>query len=129
MSNSLYNSKEFKKLQSKWYKKLADAGFEDIEQEDGNLKRWASSVFKSRYDPTLFAAKEEYYRLAGQFLHDHVFDTRVEKMIWERHTAGISQEDIHLQLKARGIKIGHCRVTDIVMKLARIMVLECNVKT
>lgn len=32
-----YRSKEFKKLQSEWYKKLADTGFDDIEYANGQL--------------------------------------------------------------------------------------------
>lgn len=36
---SLYNTKEFKLLQSKWYAKLAEEGFDDIEDKNEMLKQ------------------------------------------------------------------------------------------
>lgn len=87
-------SKEFRKLQTLWYKKLKTTGFEDAEQRDGNLKDWHSFNFvkpshhsNQREDMDNTA---EYYRLAGHFFHHHPFKTLSERQIWELHSDGKS---------------------------------------
>ena len=65
MSQSL-NNKDFQKLQAQWYDKLKKTGFEDAEQSNGALKCWSATKFK---DTSRVKAKEEYFRLAGHFLH------------------------------------------------------------
>jgi hypothetical protein len=121
MPDPKYSSKEFQKLQAKWYKKIADAGHEEIEQPDGNLKVWASSFFVVHHDPVIYAAKEEYYRLAGQFLHDFVFANNIEKQIWAWHSEAVGVDDMHGRLKKKGITVGRNRIHSIVTRLARIM--------
>lgn len=98
-------SKEFQKLQKQWYKKLEKTGFKDAEQEDGNLKVWESSYFSSRYSEGAFSAKEDYYRLAGQFLHSHKFETPKEQRIWSLHAEGKSIRTIAKELKTYPQKI------------------------
>jgi len=88
-------TKEFNKLQEKWYKKLKDKGFDDIETSDGRLKKWASShikrqILENGLDVTLslINAKTEYFRAAESFLYDHKFSSSYEKRIWKMHTEG-----------------------------------------
>ena len=88
------NSKEFKALQAKWNKKLAKSGFYDIEQEDGNLKSWHSFRFQAAGKDGSGAAKEEYYRLAGQFYHDYAFKNNFEKKVWYLNSEGFSAREI-----------------------------------
>lgn len=90
------DSKEFLALQDKWYKKLEKQGFDEIEQPNGMLKAWHSYTFMRQDDESVHAgpARQEYYRLAGQFLHDHDFDNAIEKKAWELHCDGLSIEDI-----------------------------------
>ena len=86
------NSKEYKKLQATWYKKLAKSGFEDAEQLDGNLKEWHSYRYVLDVHPGVASqdSRAEYYRLAGHFLHSHAFENLHERQIWELHCEGKS---------------------------------------
>lgn len=112
-------------LQKVWDERLANAGFEDIEQrEDGNLKSWASSHFASpsSHNPTAFQAKEEYYRLAGQFLYDYTFASPLERAIWKYHSEGVSVYKIPQLLKKKGVKVPkRSRIHQIIQKLANEM--------
>lgn len=85
-----YNSKEFKKLQAEWYKKLEDSGFEDIEPHENTLKSWSLEIGRklNQERPLVMQAKLDYYGMARSFLHDYHFNTETDKEIWERHSEG-----------------------------------------
>ena len=120
------NSPEFKALQAQWDKKLADSGFKDIEQRDENLKIWDSHFFRvyhRKYGDGL-AAREEYYRLAGQFLHSYKFKNPTEKTIWKHHSDGHSVREISQELKKVNIKLGKTAVDVAVRRLAEEMLKE-----
>jgi hypothetical protein len=96
------NSKDFKKLQQQWYKKLARSGFKDIERpndKDEWLVIFDGEFFRNsrRYDKA--ESTEKYYTLARQFLHEHVFNTSLEKRIWAEFSEGLSIVQIGLKLK------------------------------
>jgi hypothetical protein len=121
------NSPEFKELQDLWYKKLADSGFEDIEQPDGNLKFWASHYFRVKYNATKEEGKQEYYRLAGQFLYDHKFKNKLERRIWELHSIGTPAPLIQEKLMGTRRKkhIGMTRIHNTIRRLAKEMIRTC----
>lgn len=119
------DSKEFKDLQAKWYKKLANTGFADIEQPDGNLKNWALSLI--RHDETTENAKQDYYRLAGQLLHSsYPFQSNTERKIWEMHAEGLSIRDIAKKLKSQRIRAHKNGVHKVVQKIAAQLVNKCS---
>lgn len=119
------NSKEFKELQREWYKKLKDTGFEEIEQEDGNLKLWACHAFKTHYNPTSAGAKEEYYRLAGHFLYQYTFESEQERLTWELHSQGKSIREILIVIAEKGYKSHKNKVHQTIKRLAKVMVQTC----
>lgn len=92
--------RHFQALQKVWARKLEKAGFEDIENPeffpsgnpDGSIKNWASSdlLRQAKSNPVLYESKGEYYRLAGQFLHEYQFANKTEKLIFELHSEGDS---------------------------------------
>ena len=84
-----FQTKKFLDLKKKWYTKLEKSGFNDIETDENHMKEWDSSFF-ARYNIHSVAAKTEYYRLAGQFLHQHEFSSDKEKKIWTLHCEGLS---------------------------------------
>lgn len=108
-----YQNKDFRDLNNKWARKLKKSGFEDIEQPadyksgvpDGQLKSWSSKYFTSpsRFDPVRFECREEYYRLAGQFLHEYTFNNDTEKSMWQLHCEGQTTLSILEILKAKKI--------------------------
>ncbi len=91
-----------KKLARLWAKKLANSGFEDIEQSDGRLKKWEAHYFNHRPDKPFQEAKTAYYRMAGYLLHDHIFEDEKEKLIWSLHAEGKGQRQIIRELHKQG---------------------------
>ncbi len=95
-------SKEFKKLQKTWYKKLKDTGFEDLETPDGFPKQLSGNYFSLRHNPERFEFQATYYRNAGYFLHRYKFKNDLERKIWEFHANGVSIRDtVKILTKAR----------------------------
>lgn len=91
----------FKKLKAQWDKKLKESGFEDIEQADGNLKIWHSTIFKNKFYKPRSEAKIEYYRLAGQLLWSYTFKSKNERDVWALHCEGFSRRQIQTKLKLK----------------------------
>lgn len=124
------NSKQFKDLQRLWYDKLEKTGFKEIEQEDGLLKRWSTRVFSDKANGSYYNEKieyyksrEEYYRLAGHFLHDYKFANKKEHRIWELHAEGVSiQAIVEIMTKARfktSIKRAHQTIQRLVKEMKK----------
>lgn len=113
----------------KWETKLEKSGLENIEQPDGNLKLWSGHFFRSRFNATVFDAKEEYYRIAGQFLHDYPFEDKLEKEIWKLHAEGISLRKIVLVLKKRNFKIYKTSASKVVSRFSEMMMTQWQQKT
>lgn len=115
-------SEDFKRLQAKWYKKLKQTGFEDIEDTNSPnemLKSWDSLYFLSRYDGNAFLAKQRYFELARQFLHEHVFDSSREKSIWTEFSEGASIRQI-----ARRRRVSIYKIRKIVKLLEEAMLAQ-----
>lgn len=137
---------DFKKLQDKWYKKLKDSGFEDIEQDEQRLKRWDSMYFITRHTSFVgnsakqvagshrklstdqFKSQQEYYQLAGVFLHNHQFKDSKERTIWELHSEGYPTSDIYKVMKAKKQAVYLEGIHKTIKALAKIMVDQCHPK-
>jgi hypothetical protein len=119
-------------LKAIWYKKLKESGFEDIEVSEDYLKRYSEQKFaqgqnngKQVVDLILnFESKQEYYRLAGQFLWEHKFETPLAKLIWGLHAEGITYRKIPSLLKARGITKSEGQVQRLLYKLEAAMLIH-----
>lgn len=94
-------SKEFKDLQTKWYDKLEDAGFKDVEQDEDNLKVWESHLMIKQFTPDTIMYTLEYYSLARAFNHDHIFLSPYHKAVWQHHSEGLTTREISDLLKRR----------------------------
>lgn len=115
-----FDSKQFKTLQARWYKKLQSSGFEEAEDINSPrelLKDWHSMYFQKRYTPDTFSAKQEYYRLACLFLFSHKFQNDLEKKIWYMHAEGLPIRKIKSKLKRTKIS----KVRTIITALSKIM--------
>lgn len=95
-----WETEEFKKLNAKWNKRLAKAGFDDLEPVEGRLRK-RTDDFTRYHKKTgeLDYAKEEYFRRAGQFLYEYKFPDRVSKRIWELHARGVPVRGIAARLR------------------------------
>lgn len=111
------SSQSYEKLKEVWYKKLERSGFEDIEKDEFNLKQY-SSRFAEATVVRNWHAKSEYYSMAGQFLNNYKFNSRLEKIIWEYHSNGISIRDIvKILKKVRVSQLKRARIHQILAKL------------
>lgn len=113
---------DFKKLQAKWYKKLADTGFQDIEDLSRYyepLKTWDSFLFKGQYTPEQFAERAKYFQRCERALSLHKFKTKLEKEIWTLHTQGHTVREIVKALKARRFKCYKTGVFTILKRLQK----------
>lgn len=122
-------SSQFRKLQKKWYKKLKDEGFKDLEYNETLLVTYDGSRFcPSRtggLSPTELltsvSMKTRYYRLAGYFLYDHKFTDPLERQIWEEHSQGVSYRNIVKKLAKLGIKTTKQKINTIILDLKQKM--------
>lgn len=89
--------KQFKILNDQWYKKLKNEGFEDIEESETRLHKWSPPL--TRFNAEIFESKQVYYQLAGQFLHEHIFESNLHKKVWELHSEGIEGREIAKSVK------------------------------
>jgi len=118
---------EFRELQRKWDEKLAKSGFVDIERKDRvgassrMLKTAALKNIVDQYTPEQFEIKQEYYRLAGQFLHDHKFKSGKDREIWRLHSEGVSIRNIIRHLKRRRMTAYKDLVHGTILRLAEEM--------
>lgn len=93
------NQQSLQKLKDKWYKKLKNVGFKDIEDYQGRLKSWSTSG-QTRYSDRNHnsriyrEARAEYYRRASQALYDNEFSSKMDKTIWALHADGKTHREI-----------------------------------
>jgi hypothetical protein len=114
-----FTDEKFKLIQAEWYALLKDTGFSDAESTHNGrdlLRVWHSSYFQNRYCPSSFVKKQEYYRMAGFFLHNHHFQNEVELHIWELHTQGLSLRKIAHILRTKICRI-HKVIRDLTAKM------------
>jgi hypothetical protein len=97
MSKKKPKEQTFKQIQNKWYKKLQEDGFEDIEKNEHELKTYSNVLTKSENNRRIAGpinGKEAYYKLATWFVNDYKFKSNLEKVIWEYHSNGLSIRNI-----------------------------------
>lgn len=121
-----WSTKEFEAERSKWEKRLEESGFEDAERfvtGEYLLKQFHQGVFKRAHEenPHGVENKAEYYRLAGQFLHSHKFDSKKEALIWQLHAEGLPRRVILQKLKSARMKSTEATLKEVIYRLADLM--------
>jgi hypothetical protein len=112
---------EYEELRAIWYEKLKEEGFKDIESDEHRLKVWSSSKF-SKEPVELWQAKEAYYSMAAKFLVDHKFEDKLERIVWEYYSNGMSVRDIATTLNKVGItQMKRTSIWEIISRLEDIM--------
>jgi hypothetical protein len=98
------NSKEFQSLKDKWYLKLEQSGFQDIEFYNGEgMLRYDGYYFQDEYTPDQFLEKKKYFEQAKELLQRDIFLNKIERSIWELHSNGCSIKNIIVTLRKMGI--------------------------
>lgn len=115
-------SPEFKALQARWYQKLSDKGFKDIEYDEDHLRKHHAEKFLDEYDEIRFNARTEYYQMASDFLNTHKFKNRRQRVIWELHADGMAIREIVRNMTKRGFKAYKFLVHTTIQELAAKMI-------
>lgn len=90
-------SPEFAKLQAKWYGKLADEGFEDIEWTDNKtgLGQGTPYLSGSGYGKVYKPETELYFRMVQNYItHNEKSFDKWKRFILSLHVDGVSYRDI-----------------------------------
>lgn len=90
----------FLEIEARWYAKLKESGFNDIEDTKHDLrplKSWHSLRWL-KTDPDSIRAKFNYYTNANHFLAIYQFENNEHKLIWMLHCEGLSIREIEKQL-------------------------------
>lgn len=117
-------SRAFKTLEAKWYGKLKDDGFQDIEDtadRDRRLKSWHSFYFSSRDRKNHVSSTEQYFRAARGFLHSFRFKNAAEKEVWGYHADGKTMREIAYLMEKRGPGFSKDSVNNLIRRLAALM--------
>lgn len=120
---------EFEALKKLWYDKLKKSGFNDVEQDEDYLKASSWPLRKNgASNQVRFVSGQEYFRLAGQFLHDYKFKDEIEELIWRLHSEGKFLREISQELKNNRVKLNKDSVNARIKKLKKIMLDQCYKK-
>ncbi len=120
--SKFYRTKEFKDLNKEWAKKLADAGFKDIEFDESHLRQH-SDYFKNQWSPENFETQRQYFEMAERFFNEFDFRQAVDsikdkvqnrkelavyKKIWRRYHKGMNISKIAVDLDLTYSKVYTC---------------------
>lgn len=108
--------KAFKALQAKWYKKLAQTGFDDIEDPrnpDGMLRSSSSRLAGHLKDDLIrgvdgdgcsyaFSPTAQYYEKRNAFLAVHKFRTKGDRYVYESSVSGLVPAEIFKAMRKSG---------------------------
>lgn len=92
---------DLKSLKLKWYQKLANKGFRDIEYWDTNELKWADgSRYQARLFPEQYEEQARFYQLASQLLHSNKWWRKAgDKRIWQLFCEGLTIREIAKKIK------------------------------
>ena len=103
---------------------LREAGFVDLETAEGELPpiiREKGQIDRDRLERGYYRDLEEYYRLAGQWLHEHPFRNDTERRIWELHAEGASVTRIFRVLRAMDQRVYRKLVEVVIVRVRSTM--------
>lgn len=102
-------SKCLENLKKEWYARIKADGFSDIEYPSGHLKKFNVSIHKME-------EAKRYFTVATDFLNQYIFDSELDRNIWDCHAQGFS-----IRQTAQILKIGRNKVKYRLSKLKLIM--------
>lgn len=91
-----FQTKQYLRLEQKWYEKLYESGFRDIEDSSKPsrpLRVWHNLKFKSTNITTRVNC-EEYFNDAKELLNTFKFKNSTHRHIWALHCQGLSKRQI-----------------------------------
>ena len=105
MTDPFYKDPNFIKEQKKWYQKLKNSGFVDIESFSTACEPHDILKFPFNSGGMDIEQEEEYYRECRSFLHEFNFKSKTERKIWELHSEGTPYKKIARQARTSYHKV------------------------
>jgi hypothetical protein len=106
-----YRTKEFIKLQNKWYDKLSKKNFSDLEWLDKKSGSGQSSPFLrdslskfKHLEASELTISASYFSDASAFTSLHKFPSKLHKFMWSMFAEGVSYRLMIPQIASRGFK-------------------------
>jgi len=121
MKQKFWQTKAFKELEREWEFKLAQSGFSDAEKTVSGkrvLRQRASNSYRSERRVAR-ENKQRYYELLGQFFHEEEFSDRVEELVMERRSRGVTITSISGELKEMGERCHRETIRHIIQKFEK----------
>jgi len=127
--NQKQTARTLQQLVKDWDRRLKENGFRDIEdRKTGLLKKsggdvyWEPGQFEHPSEPqdkgytsiTWKESQAEYYRLAGQALHEKDFKNVRMRLIWQLHAEGYSYREI-----CETLNLSHDKIRRAVERMAK----------
>lgn len=103
-----YETKQFEKLQKKWYAKIKTKGFEDIEHDEDHLKQYSINFTKnveSWRSPAVVDAKVAYYSMARKFYSEYPFKDKYDRSVFGYHVEGLGVRRIAKKIRSYRDKV------------------------
>lgn len=121
-------SKTFKDLQAKWYSKLKNEGFDDLEYRSGKfrlrLKHDTMDNIVQNFNADEINERRTYFSYASTFLYKNKFLNEKERLIWARHCEGSTALETSAFLKSRHYRSYSRALVELVVGRLRIKMLE-----
>jgi hypothetical protein len=117
-------NQSYEALRDKWYKKLSDEGFVDIEKNETTLRDYTAGRKQSKNTALVnWEANAQYYQLAANFLHEYAFESSLDKSIWMYHSEGLANIAISKIIRRlyRTVPTGRGTVSRTILKLRKSM--------
>ena len=121
MTIPFYKDPNFIKEQKKWYQKLKNSGFVDIESFNATCEPHDVMKFPFNSGGMDIEEEEEYYRVCRGFLHEFNFKNNRERKIWELHSEGTPYKKI-----ARQVRTSYHKVFITVNEIKGYMIRDLN---
>lgn len=118
MRKKFWDTAAFRRTQALWYRRLYDAGFEDLEVQDRRSVDTRNAAVRDR------EAVTTYYRIAAQLLHEGEFASARDRAVWEMHVEGLSRREI-----ARKMTLNHKTVDRVIHRYRELAGLRRGQRT
>lgn len=115
-----FKTKQFLELQKKWYAKLKDSGFKDIEQGD-KLLRHDGDWFHKHIVTLKYRSTQEFYTQCEQYLSKFKSKGKQHKRIWQLFSEGKTLDEI-----AERVEYKRSQIHNIITQYIKVMEDERN---
>lgn len=93
-----FQTKEFKKLKSEWYKKLEQSGFKDIEAHERSEYEVIDTELRRIKSLAVDPSRAEWYRCVARYAHSNLFERKVHKAIYQLYAEQLPHAEIARKL-------------------------------